>query len=295
MRIRHCKKFPIFVIHNKLEQKWQLLQNMFNNKKHIGNPFGLGSTSFGVTNKVAPQNCSFDLSGTDEYLDFGNILNSTIAGTGHTFSVQRTFKRKSLTGSNIAVFSKWNGLGNNRSLQIRIQSNDVIRVQTSRNGDASVDFNDSVEMLTNITDFVMLTVTFDYSVGDWSGIKIYLDDTLLTLANPTKAFLGAARVYSGTAEVLVGANKNGSGVAQQFADIVENETLVYSDVLTPTEISDRWNNGNITSPVSDSLVFQSDYTNSVWNGSEYDIPESVSSNDGVSVNVLENELLCVNI
>lgn len=26
MRIRHCKKIPIFVIHNKLEQKWQLLQ-----------------------------------------------------------------------------------------------------------------------------------------------------------------------------------------------------------------------------------------------------------------------------
>lgn len=239
--------------------------------------------------------CSYDLNGTNAYIDFGNVLNSTIAGSGHTFSVQRVVKRGS-TGTEQDIISKWQGSGNLRQFRVFFNSSDEIQVNFSDDGTgAGNTSNTTVSTFTNTLAFYMVTVTFDFSVGDFSGIKVYVNDTAEAFTDPSKAFSGSAEIASLSGSLLLGAITSGAGAKDKFYDGLDNDGAIYNDVLTVGEITTRYNGGNILSPHSSGLVFHTPYNNDVWNGSEYDVIDVVGGNNGVTVNVLENEKLCTTL
>ena len=239
--------------------------------------------------------CSYDLNGTNAYIDFGNVLNSTIAGTNHTFSIQRVVKRGS-TGTEQDIISKWEGLGDKRQFRVFFNSSDEIQVNFSDDGTAAGNTsNETTTTFTNTVAFYMVTVTFDFSAGNFSGIKVYVNDSQVAFSSPSKAFNGANTIASLSGSLLFGAITSGAGAKDKFYDGLDNDGAIYDDVLTSGEISTRYNGGDILSPHSSGLVFHVPYNNDEWDGSKYPVIDVVGANNGITVNVLENEKLCVTV
>jgi hypothetical protein len=256
---------------------------------------GLGINKLSRVESGTQQFCSYDLNGTNAYIDFGNVLNSTIAGTNHTFSVQRVVKRGSI-GSNQDIIGKWTGAGNLRQFRVLFDSSNQIQVNFSNDGTAAGNTsNSTTATFTNITAFYIITVTFDLIVGNFGGIKVYVNGSAVPFADPTKAFNGANTIYSGTASLLFGATTSNAGIKSAFFDGLDNDGAIYSDVLTAGEVSTRYNGGNILEPHSSGLVFHTPYNDDVWDGSKYDVIDVIGANNGVTVNVLENEKLCTTV
>lgn len=239
--------------------------------------------------------CSYDLNGTDAYIDFGNVLNSTISGTNHTFSLQRLLKRGSL-GTEQTIISKWQGLGDNRQFRLFFTTSNTIKIEFSNDGtSAGVTSNETTATFINLIQFYKITVTFDLSIGDFSGIKLYINNTQIDWGTPSKPFVGASTIYSGVASLLLGAITLSSGLKGRFFDGMDNDVAIYDDILTLSEIEGRYNDGDILNPHTDGLVFHSDYSTDTWDSDNgnYDVIDVISSNNGVTVNILENEKKCI--
>ena len=246
----------------------------------------------GVVNSTQ-QFCSYDLNGTDAYINYGDILNSVLTGVNKTFTITAIVKRGSV-GTNQYIFSKWNGGDNNRSFAVQFLAANTIQVLFSNNGSAATDYNVTTATFTNTTDFYMISVKADMSVGDWSSVKVNINGIDSPFSSPSGSI--GKTIYAGDAEVRLGAVESGGGSLIRFFDGLFNDIAVYNTYVSDGDLLARYNGGNILGAETISgMVWGSNFNNDAWNGSEYDVIDNVGSDDGITVNVLENEKLCVSV
>lgn len=248
-------------------------------------PFKLKNTFFG-----SETFCSYDLNGTNGRINYGNILNSTISGTSKIFTISMVVKRDTI--SQQAIFSKWNGNTNQRGLAIRFSSTDQVQLLLSSNGTSSTDVNSSVAKFTNITDFYFVSIKFDMSAANWSGVKLNING----IDSPWQVTSGAisSTIFNSSANLYLSALTSGAGSIIEHFNGLYNDIALYDKDVSNAELLARYNGGNIKKPTTISnLVWASDFVEDEWDGSNYDVIDNVGALDGATENVLEAEKICV--
>ena len=242
-------------------------------------PLGGGKAS--ATQKI----CQYSLSGADEYISYGNILNSVTTGATPTFSVNVWVKRNGI-GTNQYIVSKW-GASGNFGWFLRFNTDNTIQLTVSGNGTGQFWGHLSSETFTDTSNWHLISATFDGSLSEANIIKIYIDGEQITTS--TAGLFPS--IYSTTAPLEFG-GRNGAG----FLDADLRPISIHNDVLSDSELLAMFNNGNVTAPPSDNLSLYSTFKNDTWDGGNWVVvDESINENDGATVNVLENERICESV
>lgn len=241
---------------------------------------------------VTIESCYYDLS-TNKYLNFGNILKSTLTGSNKSFTITRIVKRTAI-GTQQSLFSLWDAADRNRSIYLLFLSTNNIQIRFSSTGASSTATNIIVATLTNTTDYYMITLKANMSAGNWSGVKINING----IDSPLQVTSGviSSTIYTSNANLLIGASELADGSIVDFAEYNDNGVSVYNTVVSDADLLARYNGGDIL-PANTiaNLVWDADYKEDTWDGSKWNVIDTVGSLDGVSVNVLESDKICVNV
>ena len=241
---------------------------------------------------VTIESCYYDLS-TNKYLNFGDILKSTLTGSNKSFTITRIVKRTAI-GTQQNLFSLWDSADGNRSVSIEFLSTNKIRIKLSSTGLTATAANSTVGTFTNITDYYMISLKADMSAGNWSGVKVNINGIDSPFATTTGGL--SSTIFASNANLLLGASEFADGSIVDFAEYNDNGVSVYNTVVSDADLLARYNGGDILPATTiANLVWDVDYKEDTWDGSKWNVIDTVGSLDGVSVNVLESDKICVNV
>lgn len=265
-----------------------------NRPRGIKDAFGASPGNSLQYNRTVLENfCSYDLNGASAYLDYGNILNSTLTGVGKIASITKVIKRGPV-GTQQTIFAKWDGGTNNRAIFVRFTAANRIQVAFSNNGTGATAVNSTVATFTNVTDFYMITFKFDMSAANWSGVKLNVNGLDCPFQVPAGAI--SSTIFASNAPVRLSTLTSGGGAIIEYFEGLYNDIAVYNKFISDGELLTRNNGGDILkSDTISNRVWGSDFVEDVWNGSEFDVIDNQGSDDGITVNVLESEKLCIEL
>lgn len=175
---------------------------------------------------------SIDLDGSSQYLSRAD--NASLSLTGDlTFECWFKPTAQPDSGANHDLISKWGASGNFSWIWGYTDdtgSDPSIRLVVSDDGSALTSKVTAITRLDNGT-WYHLAIVYDASAG--TAIP-YIDTVAQTTQTSHKT-----SIYDGTADFTIGARIN-AGTANNFNDGLIDDVRVWSDVRTPTEISDNW-------------------------------------------------------
>lgn len=168
-------------------------------------------------------------------IQFSEVLDTALLDITGGFTLASWVKKNGVpTSNNVGVISKWLGAGNQRSYDMFIETgtgNLGMAVSTDGTFQAGNVLTSSTSVTNNVYRFCC--AVYDPS----TAFRLYVDGSQVAsdlTAIPASIFSGSANLWIGM--TFAAATQNGLGGT-------EDEALVYSKVLTPTEISDLYNAG----------------------------------------------------
>jgi len=220
--------------------------------------------------------CSYYLNGTDSYLQGTTTTTDLVGGTGKTWSVRIVFRRLRVATQEY-LFGNFQVSGNLKQFVGTLNVDNTLTLTLSSDGSANSGNYKTVKEFNNTTDFYDLILTYNNGV-----VTCFVDgvaDAGTSTTIPTTVYNNALPTTYGTTRLLTAPFK--------FFEGYYNQVGWTNDVITSTEAATLNNSGSprITSDVLDNMVQQYIFDNDTFDGTDWTLLDSVSTNDGISVNV----------
>lgn len=248
---------------------------------------GLGlNKSYGRKEGISTQQiCEYSFNGTNQYLNFGDILDGVISGANPEFTIQMWIKRNTL-GTTQILLGKYD-FGGLLGFKLAFNSSNLLQwIQSSTGSDTQGSNSDNA--YTNNTDRIHIVFTLDYTQASYSlAPKMYMNGVLID-STPTTSTKNP--IYNTSAPLVIGVQN--TPAPNNFFDGEHIQTSIQSRVLTPTEILDDYNFGNPKAPTGNVEFYinhKEDTFSTNWTIKDL----STNANDGVSVNMIEGDRTCV--
>ena len=239
-------------------------------------------TSNAITMIVGALN-AYLFDGSTKYAEFGDILDSTLAGTNPTWTISCTILRTSITGVAQTFLSKWTGGGSTqRGIIIQFDASDKIRLVLSSNGTATTRDIYTNDTFTSLIDYYTVDV-----VKNGSTITIYVNGVAVAV---TVNINTSDNVFNSTTQLRLARHQTTAGAGTSYFAGYMNQVHIWSTALSGANILDKYNSGAPKNPDSYGTLIGSWISDTdSWDGSNWTVYDRKSSNDGVTVNVLETD------
>ena len=239
------------------------------------------TNSFRGSGGITPFNksyCSYYLNGTDGYLQGTTTTSDLVSGTGKTWSVRVIFRRNRISyGSSEYLISNWKTVTSDRSFAFSLNTSNQLQVNVSTAGSTSNGRYTFANTFNSTSNFY--EVAFTYNNGT---VTAYVDG-VVDAGTVDIAF--TSTVHNNGIETIYGNGRLASTPSP--TNVYINQVAWTSDVITSTEAATLNNGGSprIASDVLDNMVQQYVFDNDTFDGTNWSILDSVSTNNGVSVNL----------
>lgn len=234
--------------------------------------------------KTSSELCQYQFNGTDEYLDFGDILDGVISGSAPEFTIQMWIKRGTLAETQILI-GKFD-FGGLLGFKLAFVSDNTLQwIQSSTGSDTQGTNSD--DTYTDNTNWIHIAFTLDYTQASYTlAPKLYMNGVEID-QTPTTSTKNI--IYNTSAPLVIGTQDTPS--PQQFFDGQFRQASIQSRVLTPAEILADYNLGNPKAPTDDVEFYVNSKTDTFsTNWTVKDL--SPNGNDGISINMIEGDRTC---
>ena len=246
-----------------------------------------------VSSGIATQNlCQYSFDGISKYMNFGNILDSVLTGASPTFTIGMWVKRKS-NGVNHSLLSKWeSGTGNQLGFDLRWKlDNTLTWLQTSNGQSGTVQGCTTVDSFSQTDEWTHIVFTLDYTAASYTLAGLFYVNGEHQNCTATSIVLNP--IHQSTTDMLLGASLPSAPFL--FADVDIRDIVINDIVLTPTEIKDWYNEGNLQAPSPTNLVFHANFKTDTFS-TNWTVEDLSGNNyDGTTVNVLEGDRTCSDV
>ena len=222
--------------------------------------------------------CSYYLNGTDGYLQGTTNTSALVSGTGKTWSVRIIFKRlRSSIANTEYLLANFEPDSNRRSWQMNLRPDNTLQVNFSSDGISSDGRYTFDNIFDDTTDFYEVIFTYDNATIT-AYVNGVVDSGTIDLPIPTTVYSNGLPTLYGTGRLLTTPTP-----LQGYI----NQVAWTNDVITSTEAATLNNSGSprIASDVLDNMVQQYVFDNDTFDGTNWTLLDSVSTNNGVSVNL----------
>ena len=159
--------------------------------------------------------------------------------------------RRGSTGGNQRLWSKWTGLGNQRSL-FGFFNNSNNLVFTKSNDGSATQGNTSDNTFTDTTNWYYIVITYDGTVVDYNdAVKFYVNGSEEPQTATTSSM---SAIFQTSEDLVIGMNTSSGGSPANLFDGDVRDFAIHSDVLTSAQVLSRYANGNINAPNTDNLL-----------------------------------------
>jgi len=215
---------------------------------------------------------SYYFDGTNNYLNLGNVFNSSLTGANKVFSIGIVFRRLN-TGAGV-LFSKWGATGNKRAIAVNFRGSDTLYFQFSTDG---ISVAGTWESTATVTDTIWHEAVLVYNNG---VVTVYLDGVVMAGTSTTIP----TTIYVGTANAEIGVLDSGTSPFKGWI----NQVFVTTDVVTSLEVATGWNSGKplIATNYLDNLDRTYTFDSDTWDGSNWTVIEEGAKSSGASVNMI---------
>jgi len=249
-------------------------QNLVNNNVSALNGESSGMTSANLvtsdlTRAIPYDNYSFNFdAASSDYIDCGDV--SFLDGSAALTLSAWVKPTASGTSSADGIIAKD---GATRGFYLATFTGDKFRFLISTNGSTNDSFNSSLAYTTN--EWYHLAATWD-----GTNLKLYINGLLDT----TQAASNATGTIQNNSNTLRIGNNGGSG----YANAIVNNTSIFNEALTSTEVMKLYSNGvpqDLSSFTPQPVAWYPLGSNSFWNGSAWTCRDMIGSNDGTGQNI----------
>ncbi|MFC1788250.1 LamG-like jellyroll fold domain-containing protein, partial [Patescibacteria group bacterium] len=190
---------------------------------------------------------ALDFDGVDDYIDFGDILDSTISGPDQKFTLSAWIKPGSASMANDFILSKYSLSGNPggakyRQMIFRLIDNKLAFFWQDENASPLFENYQASTVIDNLSKWYHVVATYDGTKTLGSRVSLYVDGSfdavsaLNTQGTPSY-------IQDTDAGVEIGSGDQGGLWADYSFDGLIDEVAVFSGVLSLPEISGLYTNG----------------------------------------------------
>lgn len=245
---------------------------------------GAGSTNANSSNYLTVTSYVYNFDGVDNYISFGDILDSSLAGASANFTVMAIVKRGATGAFDQNIFSKWSGLSNQRQLRLDFSS-DKLRVTTSGTG-ADVANMLTTGTFTNTSSYYQIFLTVNIASRT---IRMYVNGSVVY--ETTSSF--HTTIFNSTAPILIGAQSDNTGAKINHFTGYVSDFYIWNKALSVVEMDGIYNGGDFVDPatVSGGILdtpFDKDTFSTNWT-----VVDEVAANNGTSSGMVVGDRVAI--
>lgn len=222
--------------------------------------------------------CSYYLNGVDGYLQGTTDTSTLVSGTGKTWSIRVIFRRlRSSIASAEYLVSNFEPDSNRRCWQMNLRPDNTLQVNFSTDGISSNGRYTFANIFNSTSDYYEVIFTYNNAV-----ITAYVDGVVdngtIDTPIPTTVFTNGLPTLYGTGRLLSTPTPLNGYI---------NQVAWTTDVITSTEAAALNNSGSprIASDVLDNMFQEYIFDNDTFDGTDWNIIDDISANNGISVNL----------
>ena len=167
--------------------------------------------------------------GVDDYIDCGDVLDGTLAGTDNKFSISMWFKPESAMTANV-LLGKWNPTNDQREVLLMLTTDSKIKLQWYRDGTGNeYRYVRGITQFTDTTKWYHIIYTYDGTIDTNDGLDrvgVYVDGASESGSLGSSGTLGG--IYDSSSPLRLGVTTDPIGLFNGSIDEVRISDIARS-------------------------------------------------------------------